>query len=490
MSTWRELLASADTSQTLERALKQAGNSKTKYRLGTGGFDPTKSMASTCDCSGFVAWCIGVPRELPPGSDRWLDTDAFWSGGGSIGIGLFDRVELPSCAPGDVLVFPDSNGHQGHVGIVSEVQNARPTKTVHCSGRRNGIAETDSSVFLQNAKCRAVRVDYGALRHLFGVSPVNGLRPPNPPIPPTTELRHPLLAGDETLRRIAATGRPVLQNTGTRMGGVATIQDALNLLATTDAKFAIKFSNPMHRGIFGTKTEAAVRAFQTAAKIKVDGEIGHATLIKLDEMLREIGGDIALVRPARPKDGSSVYSARFERAIRFAFEWECVTDSRGRVIAEEDPDDPGGLTKFGIDKAAHPSLGADFIRNMTEAQAKEIYFNGEWRNARAEELPPLLGEISFDMTIFDGTGRAMTALQGAVGANVTGKWTDETFNRATALMANHESLPRAADRMLDWRAARYYVLVENKPKLRKFLGGWLNRTNALRKALDVPDFHS
>jgi hypothetical protein len=43
-----------------------------------------------------------------------------------------------------------------------------------------------------------------------------------------------------------------------------------------------------------------------------------------------------------------------------------VFDRQGRVIAEEDPDDPGGVTKYGIDKSAHPNLTADQIRNMTE----------------------------------------------------------------------------------------------------------------------------
>ena len=46
---------------------------------------------------------------------------------------------------------------------------------------------------------------------------------------------------------------------------------------------------------------------------------------------------------------------------------------------------------------------------------------------------------------------------------------------------------RAADRMLDWRAARYHNLVEENPKLAKFLKGWLNRTAALRDFLKVPD---
>jgi glycosyl hydrolase family 108 len=69
---------------------------------------------------------------------------------------------------------------------------------------------------------------------------------------------------------------------------------------------------------------------------------------------------------------------RFERFLKgFTFNWECVSDRQGQVIAEEDPDDPGGVTKYGIDKSAHPNLSVAQIRNMTEDEAMEIYFAGE-----------------------------------------------------------------------------------------------------------------
>jgi type VI secretion system secreted protein VgrG len=182
---------------------------------------------------------------------------------------------------------------------------------------------------------------------------------------------------------------------------------------------------------------------------------------------------------------------RFEKFLKgFTFEWECVRDGQGRVIAENDPDDPGGVTKYGIDRSAHQNLSADDIRNLTEDQAVEIYFTGEWPNSHANQLAFPLGEIAFDMTILDGRGRAMRALQsacGLTGAAVDGGWGPTTLDAATKTAEDPDQLMRAADRMLDWRAARYHNLVEDNPKLGKFLKGWLNRTNALRKFLDVPD---
>ena len=63
-----------------------------------------------------------------------------------------------------------------------------------------------------------------------------------------------------------------------------------------------------------------------------------------------------------------------------------------------------------------------------------------------------------------------------------------TLAAATATAKDADRLMRAADRMLDWRAARYHNLVEEHPKLAKYLKGWLNRTEALREFLKVPDF--
>jgi lysozyme family protein len=193
----------------------------------------------------------------------------------------------------------------------------------------------------------------------------------------------------------------------------------------------------------------------------------------------------------KPAQAAGSEKKRFEDFLKgFTFKWECVFDRQGRVIAEEDPDDPGGVTKYGIDKSAHPNLSAAQIRNMTEDEAVEIYFTGEWPASHAGQLPTPLGEIAFDMTILDGSGRAVRALQsacGLTGSDIDGAWGPTTLGAATTTAKDPARLLRAADRMLDWRAARYHNLVEEHPRLAKFLKGWLNRTDALREFLKVPD---
>ena len=192
-----------------------------------------------------------------------------------------------------------------------------------------------------------------------------------------------------------------------------------------------------------------------------------------------------------PTAGAPSERQRFEKFLKeFTFEWECVRDSQGRVIAEDEPGDLGGVTKYGIDRSAHQNLSADEIRNLTEDQAVEIYFTGEWPTSHANQLAFPLGEIAFDMTILDGPGRAIRALQtacGFTGDDVDGGWGPNTLGAATKIAEDPDELMRAADRMLKWRAARYHSLVEKNPKQGKFLKGWLNRTNALRDFLKVPD---
>jgi len=140
---------------------------------------------------------------------------------------------------------------------------------------------------------------------------------------------------------------------------------------------------------------------------------------------------------------------RFANFLPFIYEWECVKDKRGNVIAEHDPDDPGGVTKYGIDKASHPRVD---VEDLTEPQAREIYLS-EWTASHAESMAPGLGEAYFNACVNCGTGRA------------------------NKLLAKSHS----ADDFISAQEAFYEALVKGRPSLKKFLKGWLNRTGALRK---------
>src|SRR6266849_4451913 len=93
---------------------------------------------------------------------------------------------------------------------------------------------------------------------------------------------------------------------------------------------------------------------------------------------------------------------RFLSFIKFVFEHENVYDKKGDVIYEQDKSDPGGTTKYGIDQRSHPSVD---IKNLTEDQAREIYFS-EWTKNDCELLAAALGESHFDACVNCGAGRA------------------------------------------------------------------------------------
>lgn len=118
---------------------------------------------------------------------------------------------------------------------------------------------------------------------------------------------------------------------------------------------------------------------------------------------------------------------------------------------ENDPDDPGGATKFGIDKRSHPR---EDIRNLTEARAKEIYWEEYWLRYNCESYTYPMGEVIFNCCVNAGWGRAQKIL--ATGATI-------------------------ADAFLDEQEAFYRRLAAARPSSKKFLRGWLNRTGALRK---------
>lgn len=169
--TWQTILATANTEQTLARANTGLGRS-TIYKLGAGGNagDIPKELAARCDCSGFVCWAIGVPRECPPGSDHWLFTDNIWEGGGDVGDDLFIRVSSSSAVPGDFYVYPaPSSNHHGHIGIITETLHGAPSKMIHCSlsnydNTGDAVRTTSPAVIANNPNARIVRPDYDAIR--------------------------------------------------------------------------------------------------------------------------------------------------------------------------------------------------------------------------------------------------------------------------------------------------------------------------------------
>lgn len=168
----------------VERARSAVGKG-IKYKLGQGGFRPLGSRPDVTmdgqagrqisetrnglsDCSGFVAWVLGMRRDqinakkwwskvLP-----WIETTAVWKDAtGPQRV----FVKIPKPVPGCLVVYGDTGKSQGHIGVVSRViarysstnKPAWHIEVIDCSSgmsKRTGdaIHERDGSGFLANPK--------------------------------------------------------------------------------------------------------------------------------------------------------------------------------------------------------------------------------------------------------------------------------------------------------------------------------------------------
>lgn len=161
-------------------------------------------------------------------------------------------------------------------------------------------------------------------------------------------------------------------------------------------------------------------------------------------------------------------NARFLNWFNWLMQWEGTT-------FENDPDDPGGATKFGIDQRSHPK---ENIRALTRERAMEIYWDEYWTAVHAQDLPDAVGEVVANIAVNAGRGRASRWLQEAVGAVVDGKIGAMTIHAAWTKKPSD-----VANALLDRTAKHYRGIAQGK--LAKFYKGWMNRNNSLRQHLGL-----
>jgi type VI secretion system secreted protein VgrG len=154
--------------------------------------------------------------------------------------------------------------------------------------------------------------------------------------------------------------------------------------------------------------------------------------------------------------------------------FEILMDFEG-VVFEDDPDDPGGATKFGIDQRSHPDLN---IMDLTIEKAERIYLDEFWRSFAAE-LPSPLALLVFDFCVNAGEGAAVKAIQRALGMGVidgiVGPFTREAIRNA---MSNGQATLIAAFTLC--RINFYERLVAQRPRFHKYLRGWRRRAKTMR----------
>lgn len=140
------------------------------------------------------------------------------------------------------------------------------------------------------------------------------------------------------------------------------------------------------------------------------------------------------------------------------------------------PEDPGGLTKYGISLRAYPHLGADGIRRLTVEQAKDIYYRDWWLKLRCPEIrDDRVAQKLLDTAVNVGKGASTRLLQRAlceVGQSVA---IDGVIGPQTIGAANQADPEALLNAMRRLQAEHYKALIKRNPKLAKFERGWMKR---------------
>ena len=145
------------------------------------------------------------------------------------------------------------------------------------------------------------------------------------------------------------------------------------------------------------------------------------------------------------------------------------------------PADPGGATnrgitfrlfkKYAVSLGLNPTL--EDLKNLTEPQAKEIYFQEFWQRMRGSDFESQqLANIAFDGFVNMGS-RALKLLQKEIGVKADGM-----IGPISLSILNNSNETIVFEGFKDARIDFYKRLVVRKPPLEVFLNGWMNRINS------------
>ncbi|OED47623.1 peptidoglycan-binding protein [Rhodobacteraceae bacterium (ex Bugula neritina AB1)] len=178
---------------------------------------------------------------------------------------------------------------------------------------------------------------------------------------------------------------------------------------------------------------------------------------------------------------------------------QTVTQIAEAIVAREggfvnDPDDPGGATKYGVTIATMRRLGLDLtgdgavnvqdVQALSRPQAVEIFIRHYFEAPRIATLPACLQASVFDMYVNAGSNavRILQRLLTEMGFDVAA---DGAIGPLTAAAAEQAALVDASALRDAYGIARrnyYFRLADRRPASRKFArardgtkGGWIKR---------------
>jgi lysozyme family protein len=177
------------------------------------------------------------------------------------------------------------------------------------------------------------------------------------------------------------------------------------------------------------------------------------------------------------------YSAAFCNAFYYTMNFEVGSAPDGGYV--NDPNDPGGETKYGIAKRYNPDLD---IKNLTVQQAMDVYYKRYWKPLQLDAIAS--GRISaeiFDTAVNGGVGTAAQIAQGALillGRNVAldakmGPKTIEAINEYPYIETFLQTLNGLQFMMYVLGGANTDEIIqmirERKSHVQRYLRGWSKR---------------
>lgn len=129
----------------------------------------------------------------------------------------------------------------------------------------------------------------------------------------------------------------------------------------------------------------------------------------------------------------------------------------------DDPDDPGGRTRYGICKRSYPDVD---IANLTLEEAKAIYLRDFWNPLKLDVLPSGIRFDLFDTGVNCGLDRARKLLQAAVGVKQDGKVGLITLAAANVMSGD------LLDKRFNGYRLRFIASLDHFPK---YARGWIRR---------------
>jgi len=128
--------------------------------------------------------------------------------------------------------------------------------------------------------------------------------------------------------------------------------------------------------------------------------------------------------------------------VKYDVAFDRLIDHEGGYV--NDPNDPGGETKWGISKRSYPHLN---IKDLTREDARQIYLTDYWDKVNGEKLHDGVAFQTFDFAVNSGIQTAIRYLQRALGAADDGHWGPRSQAAADAMSESDQIMRLNAERL-------------------------------------------